>query len=83
MTLFMKGEQTIRESAIQGGIDILAMNDDADGFMCFEELPVGFDEQLLQYEKQQFVFTNFGFSPQLRINGLYQLQGQDGLIQLF
>lgn len=52
-------------------------------FMYFEELPVGFDERLMQYQKRQFVYTNFRFPKELKIDGLYQLEGKDELVQLF
>ena len=82
MTLFMKAEQIMREMVRLPTISFLASGGEGN-FMCFEELPIGFDERLLQYEKRQFVFTNFTFGRQSRIEGLYQLRGQDGLVQLF
>ncbi len=81
MTLFMKSEQIVSEMVQQPTISFLETNS-AGKFMYFEELPVGFDEELLQYEKRQFVFTNFMFGRDSKIDGLYQLRGQDGLVQL-
>jgi len=82
-TIFMKSDQVIKEMVSKRILSPFATNDGEQKFMSFEELPVGFHEQLLQYEKRQFVFTNFTLSRELRLDGLYFLQGQNGLVQLF
>ncbi len=82
-TIFMKSKEAIKEMVQRKIISPFAMNGGESKFMTFEQLPVGFDEQLLQYEKRPFVYTNFTLSRDLKLEGLYQIQEQDGLIQLF
>lgn len=82
-TIFMKSKEVIREMVQRKIILPFAMNGGEPKFMSFEELPVGFHEQLLQYEKRPFVYTNFTLGKDLRLEGLYQVQEQHGLIQLF
>lgn len=82
-TIFMKSDEVIKEMVKKRIISVFATSGIVPKFMSFEELPIGFHEQLLQYEKRQFVFTNFTLSRELRLEGLYSVQGQNGLIQLF
>lgn len=83
ITIFMKSKEVIKEMVQRKIISPFSITGGESKFMSFEELPVGFDEQLLQYEKQPFVYTNFSLSKDLRLERLYQVQGQGGLIQLF
>lgn len=82
-TIFMKSREVIKEMVQEKLILPFAMNGGESKFMTFEELPVGFNEQLLQYEKRPFVYTNFTLSKNLKIEGLFELQEQHELIQLF
>lgn len=82
-TIFMKSDEALKEMVKKRIISVFAMGAGEPQFMSFEELPIGFHEQLLQYEKRQFVFTNFTLSRELKLEGLYSVQGQDGLVQLF
>lgn len=82
-TIFMKSDEVIKEMVKKRIISVFAANANEPQFMSFEELPVGFHEQLLQYEKRQFVFTNFTLSRELKLEGLFSVQGQNGLVQLF
>lgn len=81
-TIFMKSDQTLKDFMPKFTFIPFGGSREAN-FMCFEELPIGFDERLLQYEKRQFVYTNFRFPKELKIDGLYQLEGKDELVQLF
>lgn len=81
-TLFMKSDQTLKDFVRRSTFALFSQTKEPN-FMCFEELPVGFDERLMQYDKRQFVFTNFRFPKELQIDGLYQLEGKDELVQLF
>lgn len=51
-------------------------------FMYFERLPVGFDEQLFQYEMGEFVFTDFTLSNDSEMSNLYFLSDEKYHIQL-
>lgn len=81
-TLFMKSDQTLKKLVQRNGFGRFGDNQEGN-FMCFEELPVGFDERLVQYDKRQFVYSNFKFPKELEIENLFQLEGKDELVQLF
>ena len=81
-SLFMKSDQTLKNFVQRQTFNVFGSNQESN-FMCFEELPVGFDERLVQYEKQQFVYTNFNFPNELKVENLYQLEGKNELVQLF
>lgn len=81
-TIFMKSEHIIREMVQQQPLS-LAMIAGAPRFIYFEELPVGFDEKLMQYERKSFVYTSFILHKELKLDGLYKLRGHDGIVQLF
>jgi len=82
-TIFTKSDQIVKEMVKKRIPSPFGMNGGEPKFMSFEELPIGFDEQLLQYEKRPFVYTNFTLSREFKLDGLYRVQGQNGLIQLF
>ncbi|MDQ1089908.1 type I-B CRISPR-associated protein Cas5b [Siphonobacter sp. SORGH_AS_1065] len=55
-------------------------------FAYFERLPVGFDEQLLQYELAEFAFTDWTLQARSQVDDLYEISSTDGtkwVIQLF
>ena len=81
-TLFMKSDQLLKEF-IHRNVPTVFGGTEETNFMCFEELPVRFNLELMQYEKHQFVYGNFKLSKELKIHGLYQIEGKDELIQLF
>lgn len=82
-SVFMKGKQIIKEAMIKKPYSLFSKSDDEPPFACFEELPVGFDEQLFQYQKELFVFTNFTFPKTVNIENLWHLKDKDEIIQLF
>lgn len=81
-TIFMKSDQKLKEfirkipASPFGGVR-------ENNYLVFEELPIGFDERLMQYEKRQFVYTNFSLPKSFKLDWLYQLEGQNELVQLF
>lgn len=81
-TIFMKSDQIVREMVQRRIASPFSRIDDKYQFMCFEELPIGFNEQLYQYERRQFVYTNFVLSRELKLESLYKLKGYDGTVQL-
>lgn len=82
-TIFMKNGEIIKDAIKRKMLFSLGSNSKERMFVYFEELPIGFNEILMQYEKQQFVFTNFSLKKELQLEGLYQLKGCNELIQLF
>lgn len=82
-TIFMKSREVIKEMVQKKILSPFAMNGGEPKFMTFEELPVGFGEHLLQYEKRPFAYTNFTLSKDLQLEGLFEVQEQHELIQLF
>lgn len=51
-------------------------------FMYFERLPIGYDDELYQYQYQPFVLTTFKLKKDYKIDSLYQLNN-DTIIQVF
>jgi len=81
-SLILKSDQVLKDFVRRNTFTVFSQTKESN-FMCFEELPIGFDERLLQYEKQQFAYTNFRFSKDFKVNELYQLEGKDELVQFF
>lgn len=63
-------------------MDFLEMDFTGGEFMYFERLPVGYDEELYQYEYQSFVLTTFKLKEKYQIDNLYQLNNNE-VIQVF
>lgn len=57
----------------------------ANSYCYFERLPVGFSEQLWQYEMAEFAFTDWVLKPDAEISNLYEVSsnGLTKTIQLF
>ncbi|MFT6337927.1 MAG: CRISPR-associated protein Cas5h [Halioglobus sp.] len=51
-------------------------------FMYFERLPVGYDEELFQYNYKPFVLTTFKLNKDYKVDNLYQLDNNE-VIQVF
>lgn len=55
-------------------------------FMYFENLPVGYDLGLMQYEYKPFAYTDWELQQEYEVNDLYELTSSDNkneIIQLF
>ena len=52
-------------------------------FMYFENLPVGYDEALMQYNYKPFAFTDYQLKQEYSVHKLYYLTETDEIIQLF
>ena len=50
-------------------------------FTLFERLPIGFDEQLKQYNYHEFLYTNAVFKTNSSLDNLYE--SDEGVICLF
>lgn len=82
-SIFLKSDKVIREMVQKRSVSPFAKVTNQPQFFYFEELPIGFDEILMQYKKKKFVLTNFSLSKELKLDGLYKLKDQDEIIQLF
>ena len=82
-SIFMKGKEIIKDMVIRQTAGPFFMAKGEPQFASFEELPIGFDERLFQYQKALFTFTNFKLPKEARIDNLYQLNNRDEIIQLF
>lgn len=86
-SLFVKAG-TIRGQVIDSNFGFLYDNmEDPGSFMYFERLPIGFDERIMQYQLNDFVFTDWKLKAGSRPDNLFELKGrsgsQDRVIQLF
>ena len=66
----------------EGDLDFLEMDFTENEFMYFERLPVGYDEELFQYQYKPFVLTNLKLKANYQIDNLYQLNSNE-VIQVF
>ncbi len=84
-TIFRKAEQLVKEMRDRsGGAPFLFDTSPSEPeFLYFEELPVGFNEDLMQYQREMFAYTNFTLRKEKRLEGLYYLKEDDAIIQLF
>lgn len=65
-----------------GNLDFFDFDYSGEEFMYFERLPIGYDEELFQYELAPFVFTNFSLKKDYPIENLITLDNHD-IIQVF
>jgi CRISPR-associated protein Cas5h len=78
----------IKRSTIKNGkeeahdLDFWEMDFTGGEFMYFERLPIGYDEELYQYEYRPFAYTTFKLKKEYKIDNLYQLNKNE-IIQVF
>jgi hypothetical protein len=79
-SIFIK-EQLVTKSKVRQPYKIAGNT----SFMLFENLPIGYDEELMQYEYRPFAYTDFLLSQEYQIGQLYQLTDVEPneIIQLF
>ena len=72
-------------SAAQKQEDLMESIFGPDKFAYFERLPIGFNEELHQYEMADFAFTNWTIKAESEFEGLYKIfpKEEDQIIQLF
>lgn len=85
-TLFIRN-QIIKDSIhIDEDKSIIDLLDDSDfeelEFIYFERLPIGFDEQLIQYQIEEMVYTNHKIKNLERCSNLFYLKDLDRYVQL-
>jgi len=79
-TIFIKEEKTLKENKSSSFSDLFGSNEST--YMMFERLPIGYNENLFQYDYQSFSYTNLKLNSDFQIPNLYQLNG-DQIIQVF
>lgn len=74
-SLFLKSG-TVNEQIVEAeiGFDFSLISG---SFTYFERLPVGFNEQLMQYQMGDFAFTDWRIKPDSQISSLYSLEKGD------
>jgi len=85
-TIFRKGDQLVKEMREHTGDAapfIFNPAPEEPEFLSFEELPIGFDQELKQYQREMFTYTNYTFNKDYRLDGLFLLKEENIVIQLF
>lgn len=84
-TLFVRN-QIVKESIVEDDTSILDLLDTDDfdevPFMYFERLPVDFDMDLIQYQMEEMVFTNYKIKNLQNLPDLYYLKNSNHYVQL-
>lgn len=86
LTIIRKGNQIIKNMKAEngGGFPFLfGGSTTEEEFITFEELPVGFDPDLKQYQREIFAYTNYTFKKHVHLDGLYLLKEENVVVQLF
>lgn len=79
-----KKEIIIKETQeVSADFDFLDFTLRPDMFFYFERLPMGFDENLLQYQLAEFTYTNASLKSPKTLTSLYLLKEQKKYVQLF
>jgi len=82
-TIFKK-ESLLKNSKAQAGNLLFAGNKNE--YMYFERLPFKYSDEIKNYELEEYVHTNFHFTPDCKINNLWKLTctktGEEKIVQL-
>lgn len=84
-TLFCKEGTTVQDEKIDfiEDFDFFSMEPETPVYFYFERLPIGFNEQLMQYEIGNFAYTPVKFKANTSLKNLYFLQENKKYVQLF
>lgn len=82
-TLFTKKAKTINSQKEEAVFDFTNFDTEEATYIYFERLPIGFDNQLRQYDLGDFVFTTFKIKPDSDIEYLYFLTQEKCYVQLY
>ncbi|SOD93120.1 type I-B CRISPR-associated protein Cas5b [Spirosoma fluviale] len=63
-------------------LDFVDMSHPKGSYVYFERLPSGFDEELLQYDLTNFVYTDYPIKAPTQLGNLYRLNGANSYVQL-
>ncbi len=85
MSLFQKEGTTLKEEKVDfiNDFEIFPMSPDNPIFFYYERLPIGFDEDLMQYQMSNFVYTSVKIKKDTSLSNLYLLQECKKYVQLF
>lgn len=84
-SLFVK-EGTIQHQKVEPSFSFtLGSMTNSGSFCYFENLPIGFNERLMQYQINHFAYTDWTFKPESKIEKLYRITTDQSsqIIQLF
>jgi CRISPR-associated protein Cas5h len=83
-SVFIK-ERPVIEGKTEGLLDWFDSSDKSNTFIYFERLPIGYDENLFQYNYMNFAYTDWSFKPnyQSNISHLLKLINNEQIIQVF
>jgi CRISPR-associated protein Cas5h len=84
-SIFNKGNSTVNEEKheLMDDFDLFAMEPTNPIFFYFEKLPVGFNEELKQYQMSDFAYTSAKFRKNTSLKNLYFLDKEEVYVQLF
>jgi CRISPR-associated protein Cas5h len=80
-TVFLK-EISVKNHKAFASADLLAEEQPEQPFVYFERLPKAFDEDLMQYELGEFVYTNYPIKKAHQLSNLYLLKQSHTYVQL-
>lgn len=66
-SLFRKND-AVSKYIVKSSLSLFAKRDEKPAFIYFEKLPVGFNEELFQYDYADFVYSNILFSKELTVD---------------
>lgn len=81
-SLFIKNIP-VKEGKEKMSFSFLDFDLSADDFIYFERLPIGYDEELYQYEYEAFAYTSFKLDRNYEISNLYKLMDTNEIVQVF
>jgi CRISPR-associated protein Cas5h len=82
LTLFARNQNITKNSKV-AQVDFLAdWESDENPFMYFERLPVGFNLDLMQYQLEEMVFSNYEIKNAHTLPNLYHLSTENHYVQL-
>lgn len=80
-SVFNKGSETVKESKYDDINDLDMFNFESsikpESFMSFERIPIGFNEELMQYSYADFAYTNYELKANANIHNLYFLNNSE------
>lgn len=81
-SIFIKNEQILKDNKSISFSMADLLDSPEPTFMLFEQLPIGYNENLFQYDYESFSYTNVKFNSDFKLPNLYQLDGEQ-IIQVF
>jgi CRISPR-associated protein Cas5h len=84
-SIFNKEGSIVKEEKqeLMDDFNLFSMEPTNTFFFYFEKLPIGFDEDLKQYQMADFAYTSAKFKKNASIKNLYFLQEEEKYVQLF